>query len=156
MLLVLGAIHEGERLLARGRAQALDDLLMPLDLAQVTLLEFGPARRFVVEPLAQLGAGSDLLEPEVDARIILATPRGQSRSTSTRNPSPGSGLSYARLILTAMPTSHSPLRCGSNCGRVTSLCVAVAQRPESHSCRRTTPPQWGKACTLAAGIPLRE
>ena len=66
------------------------DVVEFLAVTAVELLEpFG----VVAVPLAQLCRRGDLLAPLVEAGLVLVSPRGQTRSTSTRVPSSGSGSS---------------------------------------------------------------
>src|SRR5690606_30082651 len=51
---------------ARELAELFEQRRMLFELAPVAALELVPAGRIVAEPLPQLGAGSDLLEPQVD------------------------------------------------------------------------------------------
>jgi hypothetical protein len=92
-VLVSGGIEQ-----CHGRlAEPLEDLVdvepgrLLRELPGVRRLELVPQVRIAVEALAQLMARRDLLQPQVDARLSLVTPRGQRRSTNTRSPSPSSG-----------------------------------------------------------------
>lgn len=87
MLLVLGAVEENDVL---GR-QLLGDQLPELVIGRIfgkllliTVLEFVVLGWIVAEPLPQVVAGADLLEPFVQVGVDLGDPRGQRRSTRIR------------------------------------------------------------------------
>src|SRR4029453_4756705 len=54
-----------------GIKQGRQCVLMRSELSTVTPLELVPSRRVVAEPLAELGAGRDVLQPTINLELVL-------------------------------------------------------------------------------------
>jgi hypothetical protein len=71
VLLVFGAVHQRHRAMTHVLPEFLDHLGVLFELSNVPAPELRPRRGFVAEPSPQAGAGSDLLEPQIDSGVFL-------------------------------------------------------------------------------------
>src|SRR5436309_16073404 len=79
VLRVAGAEQQGHGILAGGLEQDRPRFGPGVELGPVALLELRPARRVVMEPLAQRGRGGHLRQPAVEPqRFFLYAPRPES------------------------------------------------------------------------------
>ncbi len=76
VLLVFGAVEQGCVALADRLFQLGDLVGEELEFGEVAAAEFGPAFGVVAEPLAELGAGSDVFEPEVEVGLLFGEAAG--------------------------------------------------------------------------------
>ena len=76
VLLIARAEDEGDTALAEEFAQIFDGLRLLIELGEVAALEFFPLFGFVVEPLAEGGAGSNFLPPMVETEGLFADAAG--------------------------------------------------------------------------------
>ena len=73
--------------------QVLDYGMIGAELLEVSLVKLAPPVRVVAKPNPEAGARGDVLQPHVDAGMLLREPRDQIRSTSILVPSEASGSS---------------------------------------------------------------
>lgn len=90
---VTRAEEQGHRLALRLPCHGRQRSMLSSQLANIATAECAPPRRVVTEPLPELVRRPQLLHPPADRGGPLAQPRGQSRSTRIRSPSPRSGSS---------------------------------------------------------------
>jgi hypothetical protein len=93
MAFVASGVHQCDWALGRQRAQLIELIAALAQLSLEVLAELVPAGLIMGEPLAQLGARRQFLEPVVNGGIRLSDPARQRRSTSTRTPSSADGFS---------------------------------------------------------------
>ena len=99
---VVGGVDEGERSLPRLASQCREPRTLAAELLDIASAELRESFRLVPEPLPELWArGRSFSQPSSLARW-RETPRGQSRSISTRWPSAGVAGSYARFRRTSV------------------------------------------------------
>src|SRR5687767_4085258 len=70
----MSGIDEGDVALARKVTQLVDEPRMLAHLGGVALTKLLPSCRIVREPLSQLSARGEILQPQVHRRIVLADP----------------------------------------------------------------------------------
>ena len=79
MCFVMRGIHERDGALARQCAQGIEQLRVWAQFGRIALVKRLPARGVVTEPLAQLGAGRELLGPLIHGQtLLLDAPRPQA------------------------------------------------------------------------------
>jgi hypothetical protein len=91
-LLVVGRIQQRYSAIVDFLEKLGDGRVAP-ELEQVARFELRETIRTVIEPCAEIGDRRDRLAPEMQVGGVLATPRGQRRSTRIRTPSVVKGFS---------------------------------------------------------------
>ena len=84
VLRIAGSVDEGECAVVRPRAQLLEFRLFRFEFDSVPAAELGEAGWVMAEPLPQLALGASSRAHSSRRRCSCETPRGQSRSMSTR------------------------------------------------------------------------
>src|SRR4051812_30842636 len=74
--LVPGGVDERDRPGADFLLQVAEEIALLVEFRPVPPAELVPLGRVVPEPLAEFRAGGDLLEPQVDRRLLIADPSG--------------------------------------------------------------------------------
>ena len=91
---VLRSVEQRHGPCIRNLADKISHGLRTAQLLRITAAELLPPRRRIgVIPRAQGGRGRNVPGPDIVRQGLLRTPRGQSLSTSTRQPSSGAGAS---------------------------------------------------------------
>jgi hypothetical protein len=68
----------------------LDCGVIGAELLEASLVKLAPLVRVMAKPSPEAGAQSAVLQPHVDAGMLIVSPRGQMRSTNTLVPSEAS------------------------------------------------------------------